>query len=158
MVIRAGCSVDWYPLHALIGESWSHGLSARKMKRKMKPRWSLGKTKTQNCRMRKYDSVKKLALNETRQRWPSKSCTRAPTCTGSSSYLDTSVSRNFGRFHFNQKIRFEFSATSSASELMAQHFPKFLKVGQPCGVYPNLQKFFPGSFLSIQPFCCSQDF
>ena len=34
MVIRARCSVDWFPLHALIGESWSHGLSARKMKTK----------------------------------------------------------------------------------------------------------------------------
>ena len=99
-----------------------------------------------------------LWMKHVKDRWPSKSCTRAPTCTGSSSYLDTSVSRNFGRFHFNQKIRFEFSATSSTSELMAQHFPKFLKVGKPCGVYPNLQKFFPGSFLSIQPFCCSQDF
>ena len=62
-------------------------------------------------------------------------------------HIGTSVSRNFGRFHFNQKVRFEFSATSSTqSELMAQHFPKFLKVGQPRGVYPNLRKPFSRIF------------
>ena len=61
-------------------------------------------------------------------------------------HIGTSVSRNFGRFHFNQKVRIEFSATSSTSELMAQHFPNFLKVGQPCGVYPIFGNFFPEVF------------
>jgi len=73
-------------------------------------------------------------------------------------HIGTCFSIYFVLFHFNQKVRFEFSATSSTSELMAQHFPKFLKVGQPCGVYPNLRKLFPGSVLSIQLFSCSQDF
>ena len=53
-----------------------------------------------------------------------------------------------GRFLFNPKPRFEFSATSSSKwNSIFQNFPKR---GQPRKVYPNFRKRFPGSFLSIQ--------
>ena len=59
-----------------------------------------------------------------------------------------------GRFPFNQNVRFKFSATSRCEwQSILQNFHKR---GQPCEVYPNFPKIFPGSLLSIQ--LCFRDF
>ena len=61
---------------------------------------------------------------------------------------------NNGRFPFDQNVRHEFSAISSSK--WNNIFKNFQNRGQPREVYPNFQKFIPGSFLSIQ--LCSRNF
>ena len=83
-VVKRSKEVDWFPLHTLIGESWSHGLlSARKMKTKNEAavQGEVGDAEKNWLRMVSLRGGTetgpgrrlKSSLNETHQRWPRKS-------------------------------------------------------------------------------------